>query len=56
MEADDDIVPVTESRRITEAMKQFGAEVRYNRSIQMIGHPCWNKAYEEPNVISMASL
>ena len=47
--ADDDIVPVTESRRMTEAMKQIGAEVRYTE-YPGVGHPCWNKAYEEPRL------
>jgi len=47
--ADDDIVPVTESRRMTEAMKQIGAEVRYTEYPD-VGHPCWNKAYEEPKL------
>jgi predicted peptidase len=47
--ADDDIVPVTESRRMTEAMKQIGAEVRYTE-YPGVGHPCWNKAYEEPKL------
>ena len=45
----DDIVPVTESRRMTEAMKQIGAEVRYTE-YPGVGHPCWNKAYEEPKL------
>ena len=47
--ADDDIVPVTESRRMTDAMKQIGAEVRYTE-YPGVGHPCWNKAYEEPKL------
>lgn len=47
--ADDDIVPVTESRRMTEAMKQIGAEVHYTE-YPGVGHPCWNKAYDEPKL------
>ena len=47
--ADDGIVPVTESRRMTEAMKQVGAEVHYTE-YPGIGHPCWNKAYDEPKL------
>jgi predicted peptidase len=47
--ANDDIVPVTESQRMTEAMKQIGAEVHYTE-YPGIGHPCWNKAYDEPQL------
>jgi predicted peptidase len=47
--ADDDIVPVTESQRMTAAMKQIGAEVHYTE-YPGIGHPCWNKAYDEPKL------
>jgi hypothetical protein len=47
--ADDDIVSVTESRRMTEAMKQIGAEVRHTE-YPGVGHPCWYKAYEEPKL------
>ena len=43
------IVPVTESRRMTEAMKQIGAEVHYTE-YPGVGHPCWNKAYQEPKL------
>lgn len=47
--ADDEIVPVTESRRMSEAMKQVGAEVHYTE-YPGVGHPCWNKAYDEPKL------
>ena len=47
--ADDGIVPVTESRRMSEAMKQVGAEVHYTE-YPGVGHPCWNKAYDEPKL------
>jgi len=47
--ADDDIVPVIESRRMSEAMKQIGAEVHYTE-YPGVGHPCWNKAYDEPKL------
>jgi predicted peptidase len=47
--ADDDIVPVTESRRMAEAMKQLGGEVHYTE-YPGVGHPCWNKAYDEPKL------
>jgi predicted peptidase len=47
----DDIVPVAESRRMTEAMKQIGAEVHYSE-YPGVGHPCWSKAYEEPTLFS----
>jgi predicted peptidase len=47
--ADDEIVPVTESQRMAEAMKQIGAEVHYTE-YPGIGHACWNKAYTEPKL------
>ena len=47
--AADEIVPVTESRRMAEAMKQLGAEVHYTE-YPGVGHPCWNKAYDEPKL------
>ena len=43
------IVPVTESQRMAEAMKQIGAEVHYTE-YPGVGHPCWNKAYDEPKL------
>jgi predicted peptidase len=46
---EDEIVPVTESRRMTEAMKQIGAEVHYTE-YEGVGHPCWDKAYDEPKL------
>lgn len=47
--ADDEIVPVTESQRMSEAMKQIGAEVHYTE-YPGTGHACWNKAYNEPKL------
>jgi predicted peptidase len=47
--ADDNIVPVTESQRMSEAMKEIGAEVHYTE-YPGVGHPCWNKAYDEPKL------
>jgi predicted peptidase len=47
--ADDEIVPVSESRRMSEAMKQVGAEVHYTE-YPGVGHSCWNKAYDEPKL------
>ncbi len=47
--AEDDIVPVTESQRMAEAMKQIGAEVHYTE-YPSVGHACWNKAYDEPKL------
>lgn len=44
--ADDPVVPVTESRRMTEAMKGVGAEVRYTEYPD-VGHNSWEKAYAE---------
>jgi predicted peptidase len=47
--ADDDIIPVTESQRMAEAMKQVGAEVHYTE-YPGVRHPSWNKAYDEPKL------
>jgi dipeptidyl aminopeptidase/acylaminoacyl peptidase len=51
----DDIVPVTESRRMTEAMKQIGAEVRYTE-YPGVGHPLLEQSPRGTKVISMAFL
>jgi len=48
---DDDTVPVTESRRMAEAMKALGAEVRYTEYAG-VGHDSWDKAYAEPELIT----
>jgi len=47
---DDDTVPVTESRRMAEAMKALGGEVHYTE-YPGVGHDSWNKAYAEPELI-----
>ncbi len=47
--ADDNIVPVTESQRMSAAMKQIGAEVHYTE-YPGVGHACWDKAYDEPKL------
>jgi predicted peptidase len=47
--AEDDIVPVTESQRMNEAMKRVGAEVHYTE-YPGVGHGSWNKAYDEPKL------
>ncbi len=49
--ADDPVVPVTESRRMADAMKAAGAEVHYTE-YPGVGHNCWDKAYAEPDLIS----
>lgn len=47
--SDDKIVPVTESQRMSDAMKQIGAEVHYTE-FPGVGHASWNKAYDEPKL------
>jgi predicted peptidase len=42
---DDDIVPVTESRRMYAAMKEIGAEAHYTE-FPGIKHVSWDKAYD----------
>jgi predicted peptidase len=43
---DDPVVPVTESRRMAEAMKAMGGEVHYTE-YPGVGHNSWEKAYAE---------
>jgi predicted peptidase len=45
----DDIVPVTESQHMYEAMKTVGAEAHYTE-YPGVGHAAWNKAYDEPKL------
>lgn len=47
--AADAIVPVTESQRMNEAMKQLGGEVHYTE-YPGVGHASWDKAYDEPKL------
>jgi predicted peptidase len=43
----DPAVPVTESRKMVEALKAKGGNVRYNE-YEGVGHNSWDKAYAEP--------
>lgn len=45
--ADDDIVPVSESRNLYNALLRAGANVRYTE-YPGVRHNCWNPAYTEP--------
>ena len=47
--ADDDVVPVTESQRMSAAMKAVGAEVHYTE-YPGVKHVSWDKAYDEPEL------
>ena len=47
----DDTIPVTESRRMAEAMKALGGEVRYTE-YPGVGHNSWDKAYAEPELFT----
>jgi predicted peptidase len=47
--ANDNIVPVTESQGMYEAMKQIGAEVHYTE-YSGVGHASWDKAYDDPKL------
>lgn len=47
--ADDDVVPVTESRRMYAAMKALGGEVHYTE-YPGVKHVSWDKAYDEPKL------
>jgi len=48
---DDPVVPVTESRRMNEAMKALGGEVHYTE-YPGVGHNSWEKAYAEAEFIT----
>lgn len=45
----DPVVPVTESRKMVEALKAKGGNVRYNE-YEGVGHNSWDKAYAEPEL------
>lgn len=49
--SDDRIVPVSESRRMVEALKAAGGNVRYTE-YEGAGHNVWNRAYTEPDFLS----
>ena len=44
----DPVVPVTESRKMVEALKATGGNVKYNE-YEGVRHDSWVKAYAEPN-------
>ena len=48
---DDPVVPVTESRRMNEAMTTLGGEVHYTE-YPGVGHNSWEKAYAEPELLT----
>jgi predicted peptidase len=45
----DPVVPVSESRKMVEAMKAAGGNVRYNE-YEGVGHNSWDRAYAEPDL------
>ena len=45
----DPVVPVTESRKMVEAIKASGGSVRYNE-YEGVGHNSWDKAYAEAEI------
>lgn len=47
--AADAIVPVTESQRMNDAMKQVGAEVHYTE-YPGVGHASWDRAFDDPKL------
>ena len=48
---DDPVVPVTESRRMNDAMKALGGELHYTE-YPGVGHNSWEKAYAEPELVT----
>jgi hypothetical protein len=49
MVPNDDIVSHSEFRRMYEAMKQIGGEVRYTE-YPGVRHASWDRAYDEPKL------
>ena len=47
----DPVVPVSESRKMVEALKAAGRDVRYSE-YEGVGHNSWDKAYSEPEFFS----
>lgn len=48
--SDDRIVPVSESRRMVEALKAAGGTIRYTE-YEGAGHNVWNRAYTESDFL-----
>lgn len=48
--ATDPVVPVSESRKMVEALKAAGGSVKYNE-YQGVGHNSWDRAYADPDLI-----
>jgi predicted peptidase len=46
----DTAVPVTESRKMNDALKEAGGNVKYSE-YEGVGHNSWDKAYAEPDFI-----
>ncbi len=47
----DSVVPVTESRRMNDALRSAGGDVRYSE-YPGVDHDSWNKAYAEPELLT----
>jgi len=48
--SDDSTNPATESRKMVEALKEAGVNVRYTE-YEGVGHVCWDKAFAEPELL-----
>lgn len=48
--ADDHRVPVSESRKIFQALQEVGGEVNYTE-YEGVGHNSWDRAYSEPGLL-----
>jgi predicted peptidase len=49
--AADPLVPVTEARKMAEALKTGGGDVRYTE-YEGVDHNAWDRAYAEPDLFS----
>jgi predicted peptidase len=46
---EDPVIPVVEGRRMAEALRESGGNVRYTE-YEGVGHPSWERAYREPEL------
>jgi predicted peptidase len=48
--AEDEVVPVKETRVMVDAVAEAGGEIRYTEYPE-VGHNCWDEAYNDPKAI-----
>lgn len=48
--SDDNVIPVTEARKMVAALQQSGGRVQYTE-YRGVGHECWDLTYGDPNLV-----